>query len=325
MAAIFIVAVFVFLPHSSDLAGQAEFVIADGQSLGATARLLAERGFISSRYLFVSYAILLGKEKEFQAGRYVIPDPVSIHRLVSIFSGGEAESNDVVITIPEGTNIADIDEIFAKSGLSRAGDIISYNFKSVNLLTQEGFLFPDTYRFEPLEAGQFMPVAEIIKKMRDNFELKTKSTFAGRFFGVSGDRSYRTIIVASILEKEVKTEEDMRLVAGIIENRLELDMPLQIDATVAYGVCYPKLLAGKYCDVSLASIVDNIPVDSEYNTYRRKGLPVGPISNPGLGAIRAALNPKASDYLFYLSAKDGTTIFSRTAAEHESARQKYLK
>ena len=304
---------------------QSEFIIADGQSLGTTARLLAERDLILSRYFFVGYAILIGKEKEFQAGRYVISDPVSIHQLVSIFSGGEAESNDVVVTIPEGTNIADIDKIFAKAGLGRAGDIISYNFKNGNLLSQEGLLFPDTYRFEHMEAGQFMSAAEIVKKMRNNFELKTKNIFAGRFLGVGGDRSYRTIVIASILEKEVKTEEDMRLVTGIIENRLELDMPLQIDAAVTYGVCYPKFLIGKYCDVSLANIVDNIPVDSEYNTYRRKGLPVGPISNPGLGAIRASLNPQLSDYLYYLSARDGTTIFSKTAAEHERARQKYLK
>ena len=86
-------------------------------------------------------------------------------------------------------------------------------------------------------------------------------------------------------------------------------MPLELDAAVAYGVCYPKFLSGKYCDASLANIVDNIPVDSVYNTYKRRGLPIGPISNPGLSAIRAALNPQPSDYLFYLSAKDGTTIF----------------
>ena len=173
--------------------------------------------------------------------------------------------------------------------------------------------------------------------MRENFE--TKIMAVDNLSELNSDRLSRVIIVASILEKEVKTEQDMRLVAGIIEKRLQLGMPFEIDATVAYGVCRQKFLLGlssatfedskvaldKYCDVSLVNIVDNIPVDSAYNTYKRKGLPAGPISNPGLKAINAALDPQTSDYLYYLSAKDGTTIFSKTAAEHIRARQKYLK
>src|SRR4030042_2619695 len=99
-------------------------------------------------------------------------------------------------------------------------------------------------------------------------------------------------------------------------------MPLQIDATVTYGACYPKFLVGQYCDVSLANIIDNLKVGTSYNTYANKGLPAGPISNPGLVAIEAVLNPEKSDYLYYLFAKAGTTIFSKTAAEHERARNK---
>ncbi len=307
----------------------AEFIIEDGQSLSATARLLAERDLILNRYLFVSYAIFTGNEKQFKAGRYLLPSSVSTYRLVEIFSSGQSEPDDIEATIPEGTNVAGIDRIFTEAGLIKAGDILGYNFKRGGALVQEGFLFPDTYRFpfaDNLSESSPDRLREIISKMRENFEVKTREFFTGRFAGEGGaDRGYRTIIIASMLEKEVKTEEDMRLVAGIIEKRLKLGMPLEIDATVAYGVCYPEFLAGRYCDVSLANIVDNIPVDSGYNTYRRKGLPIGPISNPGLRAIGAALNPKPSDYLFYLSAKDGTTIFSRTGAEHERARQKYLR
>lgn len=321
-------AVIVILPHklwSKATREPAEFIIQSGQSSGTTARLLAERNLIINRYIFIAYAVISGNEKQFKAGRYLIPPSVSTYNLVKIFSSGQAKSDDMEITIPEGTNIADTDRIFTKAGLTREGDILSYNFKHGSALVQEGFLFPDTYRFKRPEAGQAILTEEIIKKMRDNFEQKTNELFAGRFTGEGGaEREYQIIIVASILEKEVRTEEDMRWVAGIIQKRLELDRPLELDATVAYGVCYPDFLSGRYCDVSLANIVDNIAVDSAYNTYKRKGLPVGPISNPGSRSIKATLNPQLSDYLFYLSAKDGTTVFSRTAAEHEKARQKYL-
>lgn len=321
----------VYTPRRHGISTEAaEFKIESGQTISETARLLAERGLIYSRYLFVGYAILTGKEREFKAGRYLIFGPVSISKLVTIFSSGQSESDDIEVTIPEGTNVADIDKIFSKAGLIKEGDILGYNLKYGSALVQEGFLFPDTYRFsfpaDNLVELNSDRLREIIGKMGDNFNAKTKNVFVGRFNGRGGtDRGYRTIIIASILEKEVRTEEDMRLVAGIIKKRLELGMPLEIDATIAYGVCYQQFLAGKYCDVSLANIVDNIPVDSEYNTYKRKGLPVGPISNSGLRAIRAALDPQPSEYLYYLSAKDGTTIFSRTAVEHERARQKYLK
>ncbi|OGN03811.1 MAG: hypothetical protein A2831_01770 [Candidatus Yanofskybacteria bacterium RIFCSPHIGHO2_01_FULL_44_17] len=303
-----------------------EFEVKNGQTLSEVGELLKGRDVINSKLLFVGYAIFTGHEKDFKVGRYLISSGMSISKLVSIFSSGSSESDDIEVTIPEGTNIADIDKIFVKSGLTKEGDILSYDLRYGSALVQEGFLFPDTYRFKRSELGQPVAAEDIVKKMRDNFELKTRDTFSGHFTGEGGaDRGYGVVIIASILEKEVRTEGDMRLVAGIIEKRLELGIPLELDATVAYGVCYKQFLVGKYCDVSLANIVDNIRIDSEYNTYRRKGLPIGPISNPGLIAMSAAMNPLASDYLFYLSARDGTTIFSKNASEHERARQKYLK
>lgn len=325
LAALLVGAVLVFWPVGSGTGESVEFVIENGQTLVTAANLLAEQNLILNRTLFVGYAIFLGKEKKFKAGRYLIPLPVSTWGLVRTFSRGEAEPDNIRVTIPEGTNIADVDKIFAEATLTMPGDLLSYNLKHGSVLAQEGYLFPDTYFFKRPEAGQMGSVEEIVAKMKENFNEKTKDIFAGRFMGKGGiGRGYRAIIIASILEKEVKTEEDMKLVAGIIEKRLELGMPLQIDATVAYGVCLNDFFVGKYCDVSQANLVDNIPIDSEYNTYSRKGLPLGPISNPGLKAINAALNPVSSDYLFYLSARDGTTIFSKTAAEHEHARQKYL-
>ena len=158
---------------------------------------------------------------------------------------------------------------------------------------------------------------EIIKKMWENFEEKTRGLTI----------TPQAVIVASMLEKEVRKAEDMALVAGIIYKRLELGMPLQIDATVAYGSCLNIWTSQvqRTCDVTEINLIENIKIDSPYNTYTRKGLPLGPISNPGLRALNAALNPVASDYLYYLSARDdGRTIFSKTAEEHQLNRKKYL-
>lgn len=309
LAALIVGAALIFLPKRNS--GNVGFKIEKGQSLGAIASSLTEQHLVVSRHLFVAYVRLTGNERKIQAGRYVLPSKISIRTLVYLFSHGLAESDDIVVKIPEGNNLADIDQIFYKAGLTKAGDLLG-----PELLKHEGYFFPDTYR---LEKGRLYKASEISGWMQDNFAKKTSGLTKGQT-----DAWRRVVIVASILEKEVKSKDDMRLVAGIIEKRLSLKMPLQVDAAVAYGVCYPKFLAKKYCDVSLANIVDNLALDSRYNTYRTVGLPVGPISNPGLNAIEAALSPLLSDYLYYLTTKDGKTIFSKTSQEHLEARRRYL-
>ncbi len=211
--------------------------------------------------------------------------------------------NDVAVTIPEGTNLADIDRLVSVAGIAAPHTLLTPTY-----LASEGTLFPDTYRFNRGSSAK-----EILARFEENFAKKCDASCA------------KALILASILEKEVRTRDDMRVVAGIIGKRLIAGMALQIDATVAYGVCYQEFINGTYCDVSQVNIVDNIHRDSAYNTYTRAGLPAGPISNPGLVALDAALHPESSDYWYYLSAKDGATIFSRTLAEHNRAKAKYLR
>lgn len=316
LSAILIGAGFVLLPWPlGSAAGPTEFRIEKGQGLGETARLLAQKNLINDRLVFVAFAVLTGQEKKFKAGRYLIPPSVSISTLVDMFSRGLSESDDIAVTIPEGTNLADIDEIFAKVGLIQKSDLLGPNF-----LKDEGYLFPDTYKFsrEDLDNGT-LHATDIIQKLNENFNQKT----GGLFKNLNSQDIKKVLIIASLLEKEAKTN-DMRLVSGIIQKRLNKGMLLQLDATVAYGVCYPKFLLKQYCNTALSDIIDNLGLDSAYNTYRNIGLPPTPISNPGLDAIEAALNPQSSDYLYYLNTRNGTTIFSKTAAEHEAARRKYL-
>lgn len=205
--------------------------------------------------------------------------------------------NDIKVTIPEGTNLADIDRIISFAGVFPQGTLLKPEY-----LRLEGSLFPDTYRFDRGSSAE-----NIIVRMRKEYQQQD------------------TLIIASMLEKEVQTEQDMKIVAGIIGKRLDAGMPLQIDATVAYGVCYKKFIIGQYCDVSQVNLVDNIKRDSAYNTYTRTGLPSAPISNPGLVALRAAQNPQTSEYWYYLTTHDGTTVFSRTLEEHNRARARYLR
>ena len=263
-------------------------------------------------FVFAAGLLILAGAAVFLILKLVNPTAIGEIEIVNKFSRGLAETEDVEVAIPEGTNLADLVRIMEKTGLFRAREILNKDN-----LVYEGFLFPDTYRF----AADEEPNA-ILNKMLSNFSIKTAEFFNARDLMSSYNK--RILVIASLLEKEVRTEEAMRLVAGIIEKRLERRMPLEIDATVGYGVCYPEFQRGNYCDVSKVNIIDNLKGDSVYNTYVIKGLPPAPIVNPGLKAIQAALLPEASDYLYYLSAKDGTTIFSKTAAEHLANRKKYL-
>lgn len=307
-AAVFCLVWLVYRPLESESV-ELEFVIAKGDSSAKVARLLAERDLVRNRFLFIFYAMLTGQEKKFQAGRYQLSRAMSIAQIVSIFSNGLAEPSDMAVTILEGLNIFEVDQRLVAAGLIKPGEFF-FEARRQNL---EGYLFPDTYRFEKEET-----VGGIIEKMIDNFDKK-----------VDRKPSREKLIVASMLEKEVRDPWEMALVAGIIYKRMELGMLLQIDAAVTYGACLEmaeKRPLYQFCDVSQIGVANFLNQDSPYNSYLRSGLPAGPISNSGQEAIKAALNPEKSDYLFYLSARsDGRTIFSRTAAEHERNRAKYLK
>ncbi len=130
------------------------------------------------------------------------------------------------------------------------------------------------------------------------------------------EKSFFDIItIASLIEKEVREYKDKRLVSGIIRKRLEIGMPLQVDATISY------ITGRRTTEISIAET----KIDSPYNTYKYRGLPITPICNPGIESIKAALYPKESDYLYYLSKPDGETVFSRNHQEHIAAKNRYLR
>lgn len=285
--------------------------VGSGQSLSTIADMLQTHGLVRSAIIFRVYVQALGRERDLKAGDYTIPANSTLLDIASQISGGRGSSTDIAVFIPEGYNVWEIDQRLADSKLITEGQF-ARAYRS-----HEGFLFPDTYRFKPDSL-----LSEIEQKMELNGQEKTKELIGG----LSAPARDRILTIASIIEKEARDESDMRLVSGVIANRLKRGMPLAIDATVSYGACLRMFSARPTvdCQVNLIGVGAEIKIDSAYNTYTRAGLPPHPISNPGLTSIQAALNPKGN-YFYYLSTRDGSQIiFSKTAAEHVANRRKYL-
>ena len=298
----------------SPLNAPKEIVIKEGEGAYAIANNLKKEGVIENKFVFIAYTFITGNEKKLQAGRYLFKPGTTVPSILYSIASGLAETDDIIVTIPEGFNVWEIDKRLAGFGLITEGEFAR------KYQPQEGEFFPDTYRFD--KEGE--TVDTIAEKMKNHLNLKFKE-----FSLIFSSLVLRdTLTRASILEKEARREEDMQLVAGIIRNRLAKKMPLQIDATVSYGACLRRFIIGNFskdCDVSQIGVGAEIRIDSPYNSYMRSGLPPGPIANPGITAIQAVLNPKQSDYFYYLSSRDGSQmIFSKTAAEHAANRRKYL-
>ncbi|MCC6934348.1 MAG: endolytic transglycosylase MltG [Candidatus Yanofskybacteria bacterium] len=278
-------------------------VIPKGIGAAGIARTLQREGVIRHWIGFSAYVALTNRAHELQAGTYLLCpcDPVPV--IAGMIAAGEALSDDVMVTVPEGVNAWELDRIFHSAGLlARTGQ-----FSRV-AGSAEGSLFPETYRF-----AKDATVSDIVDRMKAEFGKR------------AGTLRRDELVIASMLEKEAKSAEDMALVAGIIRERMRRGMPLQIDATVAYGWCLRTVGYAGACDVTQAPIASELKIDGPYNTYTRAGLPAGPIANPGIQALSAAAHPKDSPYLYYLSTRDGSQlIYSKTLEEHLRNRAKYL-
>jgi len=281
----------IFLPKDSSVVEKKLFLIEKGQSLFQIAENLEKESLIKNRFFFDFYVLIRGAQNKLQAGEYSLSPSMDITEIAKKIISGEVAK--IVVTIPEGFTVKQIEE---RLGLKLPGE---------NL---EGFLFPDTYQFPPRVSG-----AEVVKKMRDNFDKKF-TPYRNEVSG-AGLTPFEIITMASLLEKEVKTKEDKELVSGILWKRLENKIPLQIDATITY------ITGQKTTKISK----EETQIDSPYNTYKYLGLPKGPICNPGLESILAAIYPKDSDYWYYLSTPEGETTFSKTLEEHNYAKSKYLR
>src|SRR3989344_7770707 len=320
----FVLANEVFMSHTT-YSGTREVEISQGLGSRKIGALLKKEGVIRSKWAFVTYVSLIGKASSLKPGTYTFSND-SISKIArDLIHGANYERT---ITIPEGWSNREIADYLEKEGvvsaekfLGAVGPEAKKRLKPLfGLFDQmpkrqglEGLLFPDTYRI--FNNAQ---TEEIVDKLYGNFYEKLYHEFS--IVIVRPRNMYEYIIMASLIEREVVSEEDRRLVPGILWKRLDAGIPLQIDATLVY---IKNQESGVRNQGNTISAKDK-KTDSPYNTYLYRGLPAGPISNPGLSAIKAAISPKESPYFYYLSTPDGRTIFSQTLEEHNLAKAKYL-
>ncbi len=268
------------------------FSVEKGQNVFQIGSNLEKEGLIKSRLFFDFYVLITGNARKLRAGEYFLSRSMTTRAIArKIISGDIAVTT---LTIPEGWTLSQIEEL------------LGFKLPGENL---EGFLFPDTYKFPARVSGE-----EVVKIMRENFERKLTKDLREEI-EKQGKTIFEMVTMASMIEKEVRKKEDKELVSGILWKRLENNMPLQVDATIIY------IMGEKTKRVS----VEDTQIDSPYNTYKYRGLPFGPISNPGLESILASVYPESSEYWYYLSTPEGETIFSRTLLEHNLAKAKYLR
>lgn len=274
-----------------------------GQGTSLIAKRLEKEKLIASSLAFKIY-FYLHKDLTIKAGDYLIEPKTKTKDLIVKLSEGEVAENEVSVLIREGLTVKEINEYLKKEGFMKDDSFLRA------AAAYEGYLFPDTYRMY-----KDFTAEDLISKMRANFEKKLTPELR-EAMNNSGHKPEDIIIMASILEKEVRTEEEMKIASGLFWDRLKVGQALQSCATLAFilGVNKPQY---SYEDTQIVS---------PYNTYQHPGLPPGPVSNPGLKAIKAAIYPTKTDYNYFLARPDtGETIFSVTLEEHNAAKAKYLK
>lgn len=277
--------------------------IEPGSSLDGISASLEEAQVVRNATALSLLVRVYGNHDSVKAGDYLFKEPKSLFAVARIISVGAFGLEPVAIRIPEGSDSSDMSVIFEKKLLRFDPD----TFLEL-AVPHEGFLFPDTYYFMPNVREE-----QIITVMTDNFAQKILPLQPQ--IESSGSTLHDIVTLASIIEKEASRDADRRKISGVLQHRLSINMPLQVDATFFYT--HNK---GTY-RITLAELRD---ASNPYNTYVHKGLPPGPIASPGFASIVAALEPTQTTALFYLADRSGNTYYSETYAEHLRKKALYV-
>ncbi|MDP3962583.1 MAG: endolytic transglycosylase MltG [bacterium] len=271
-------------------------------SLTRVSSILYAENVISSSFLFKSIVTIFYGQRGVSAGDYLFEYPSSVWTIASRMAKGDHGLPRIKVMIPEGSTVRDIAWILLKN----IPDFNAPYFVKI-AADAEGYLFPDTYFFYPNSTPD-----EIADSLRNAFRDKISAFSSG--ISLSGRKPEDIITMASIVEREAANSADRAIIAGILWKRLDIGMPLQVDVPLVY------ITANTTGYVSL----NDTKIDSPYNTYKYAGLPIGPISNPGLDSLKAVLNPVKTSYLYYLSDKGGKMHYAVDHAGHVLNREKYL-
>lgn len=296
--------------------------IPSGTSANQVADLLEENGIIKNSFIFKYYLKLGNQGSRFQAGLYELSPGMANDAIIAKLNAGDTVAAETIrFTIPEGFTVLQIADKLAEEKLIDKDKFLELasskaawrdaeavrSIPDVDTLHQrlEGYLFPETYEMKKESTEE-----DIIVRMVSELDRKLSQLPEGWMDDMEerGLSFHELLTIASLVEREVVVDEERALVAGVIHNRINDGMKLQIDATVQYSLDKPKeRLYNK-----------DLEVDSPYNTYKVEGLPPGPIASPSLASIQAALYPEETEYMFYVTKKDGTQthLFAKTYSEH---------
>ena len=288
------------------------FLVKKGSGLKSVATQLERRKLIKSKDLFIFWALLKGGSRDLKAGEYSLNQSMSSITIFTILASGAVKTHP--LTIPEGLAAEQIADILAQKGLVDKREFMALAMDKnlaaschIDGQSLEGYLFPDTYLLSR-DMGARQIIDLMIKRFWDIFSNLKK--------GHETPMSLREIVtLASIVEKETGLAEERPLIASVFLNRLKRRMRLESDPTVIYGL---KDFDGNLTKKDLQS-------PSPYNTYCNRGLPPGPIANPGRESLKAVINPAQTDYLYFVSRNDGSHYFSTTLREHNRAVIRYQK
>jgi UPF0755 protein len=283
------------------------FIVNEGEGIQTISQNLFQDGFIKNEHAFLIYSIITRQNNKLQSGTFRLSASLSVPEIIKKLTSGGI--SDYWLKIIDGSRLEEIARLFP-SGLS---------FNSQEFLTKyklkEGYFFPDSYLI-PSYFNLDQTVEVINKNFVEKF-AKAKENSTSNLIDED------IVILASLLEREGRSLESKQMIAGIIIKRLNLGMPLQIDATVLYVRDNQNKLIDKYWQLPITKT--DIQLDSPFNTYKNQGLPPRPICSPGYNSLFAAFHPTDSDYIYYITGNDGKMYYAKTLDEHNQNIAKYLK